>query len=32
LVHDFNAFAGMSPTAYLRHRSSVRHVALAAEG
>jgi methylphosphotriester-DNA--protein-cysteine methyltransferase len=28
LIHDFNTFAGVSPTAYLRHRSSRNHVAL----
>jgi methylphosphotriester-DNA--protein-cysteine methyltransferase len=28
LIHDFNTFAGVSPTVYLRRRSSRNHVAL----
>jgi AraC-like DNA-binding protein len=32
LIHDFNAFAGVSPTGYLRRRSSRNHVALPVSG
>ncbi len=32
LIHDFNTFAGVSPTGYLRHRSSRNHVALPVSG
>ncbi len=32
LIHDFNTFAGVSPTVYLRHRSSRNHVALPVSG
>jgi methylphosphotriester-DNA--protein-cysteine methyltransferase len=30
LIHDFNVLAGVSPTVYLRHRSSRNHVTLPA--
>ena len=32
LIHDFNIFAGVSPTVYLRRRSSRNHIALPVSG
>jgi AraC-like DNA-binding protein len=32
LIHDFNFFAGVSPTVYLRHRSSRNHLTLPVSG